>query len=108
VKFVGYYDAFQIDNTDTDIYYMTAGNVLDFYTGTDPRTLYPFRAYFQFTGFSSAPEFSLDFGDDTTVISRPQLTTEDGEWYTLQGLKIGKKPTTAGVYIHNGKKFVIK
>lgn len=33
---------------------------------------------------------------------------DEGEWYTLQGLKIGRKPTAPGVYIHNGRKVVIK
>ena len=33
---------------------------------------------------------------------------DDTEWYTLQGYKIGRKPTRQGVYIHNGKKVTIK
>jgi hypothetical protein len=32
----------------------------------------------------------------------------DTEWYTLQGFKIGRKPTQPGVYIHHGKKVTIK
>lgn len=32
----------------------------------------------------------------------------DTEWYTLQGFKIGRRPTAAGVYIHNGKKVTIR
>ena len=31
----------------------------------------------------------------------------DTEWYTLQGIKLGKRPTVSGVYIHNGKKETI-
>ena len=57
---------------------------------------------------SGAPSF-LGLPDwDTTGIVPVGVNPEDGEWYTLQGMKVGKKPTTAGVYIHNGKKFVIK
>ena len=60
---------------------------------------------------ASAPSFlGLPDWEDTTGIigiDNGQLTTEEGEWYTLQGLKIGKKPTTAGVYIHNGRKVLI-
>jgi hypothetical protein len=110
VKFIGYFDAFDI-NPRTDIFYIGANNELLYFADSNPeatRTLYPFRAYFQIDGLSSAPVFSLDFGDGTTSLGKPQITTEDGEWYTLQGMKVGKKPTTAGVYIHNGKKFVIK
>ncbi|MBQ4483620.1 MAG: leucine-rich repeat domain-containing protein [Prevotella sp.] len=32
----------------------------------------------------------------------------DDEWYTLQGLRLNKRPTHHGVYIHNGKKVTIK
>jgi hypothetical protein len=29
-------------------------------------------------------------------------------WYSLDGRKLSGKPTKSGVYIHNGKKVVIK
>ena len=32
----------------------------------------------------------------------------DGSWYTIAGIKIGKKPTQSGVYIYNGKAVVVK
>jgi hypothetical protein len=32
----------------------------------------------------------------------------DSDWWTLQGFKIGREPTQPGVYIHHGKKVVIK
>ena len=57
---------------------------------------------------SSAPSFLGLPGWDTTGIVPVGVNPEDGEWYTLQGLKVGKKPTTTGVYIHNGRKVIIK
>ena len=33
---------------------------------------------------------------------------DDADWWTLQGFKIGRKPTLPGVYIHHGKKVTIK
>ena len=33
---------------------------------------------------------------------------DDAEWYTLQGIKIGRKPTHPGVYIHRGEKVRVK
>ena len=33
---------------------------------------------------------------------------DDSDWWTLQGFKIGRKPTQPGVYIHHGKKVTIK
>ena len=58
-------------------------------------------------GSSGAPSF-LGLPDwDTTGIVPVSVNPEDGEWYTLQGMKVGKKPTTTGVYIHNGRKVLI-
>ena len=58
-------------------------------------------------GSSGAPFLGLPGWEDTTGIVPVGVNPEDGEWYTLQGLKVGKKPTTAGVYIHNGRKVLI-
>ena len=33
---------------------------------------------------------------------------DDDDWWTLQGFKIGRKPTQPGVYIHKGEKVTIK
>ena len=32
----------------------------------------------------------------------------DGNWFSLDGRKLGGKPAKAGLYIHNGRKVVIK
>lgn len=36
------------------------------------------------------------------------LEVSNGSWYTLGGIKLQGQPTEKGVYIHNGKKVVIK
>ena len=36
------------------------------------------------------------------------VTTGDDAYYTLQGFKLTAVPTTKGIYIHNGKKVIIK
>ena len=41
---------------------------------------------------------------DTEGISTITADEADTEWYTLQGFKIGHRPTTSGVYIHRGQK----
>lgn len=58
-------------------------------------------------GSSGAPFLGLPGWEDTTGIVPVSVNPEDGEWYTLQGIKVGKKPSTAGVYIHNGRKVLI-
>ena len=72
------------------------------------------RAYFQLADGQQARSFVLNFGDGVTT---PLLSPEGEEvsargglvgWYTLDGRKLDKKPTTKGLYIHNGRKVVIK
>lgn len=33
---------------------------------------------------------------------------DDNEWYTTQGYKLAKRPTTPGVYVHRGQKVVVQ
>jgi len=33
---------------------------------------------------------------------------KDGEWYTVQGIRLSTKPTEKGVYIFNGQKVFVK
>lgn len=54
--------------------------------------------------------FSTNTGyvDENSGISNvADTTTQDNKYYNLQGIEIAK-PTTAGLYIHNGKKFIVK
>jgi hypothetical protein len=57
--------------------------------------------------------YSLDeeeeFGGIAMVIRKAieEADMEDGEFYTLQGVKVNR-PTAKGVYIHNGKKVLVK
>ena len=46
----------------------------------------------------------------TGIIGTPTIsnTTTDNAWYTLSGMKLGKKPAESGVYIHQGKKVIIR
>ena len=109
VQFKGYYDAFGINATNTNIYYMTAGNTLK-HTGV-ARTLKGCRAYFQFGGNNAARDIVLDFGDATDVTPLMFAEGEEVEgvaWYDLAGRKLDKQPTRKGLYIFNGKKIVIK
>ena len=76
------------------------------------------KAYLQLTASeddaisTGARGLGMIFDDGTStainLISNGAQNNENGMWYTLQGLRLDKKPTTKGVYIHNGKKVVIK
>ena len=63
---------------------------------------------------SGTRSFSIDHGDGTTSLR--EVKSEgvkgekwaDGEWHDLQGRRLSAKPTKSGLYLHNGKKVVIK
>ena len=68
---------------------------------------------YEFVNGITNPEFVpallLDFANanKTTGINMVKNTTVDDKYYTLSGVQVAK-PSTKGIYIHNGKKIVIK
>lgn len=67
------------------------------------------NANFQPAKFNGEPFFQ-EHDDDTATLIIPAEMVEiedNGEWYTLQGVKVDQ-PTQRGIYIRNGKKIVIK
>lgn len=55
----------------------------------------------------------IDINDETTgVIELKDGKTEDGKsldsWYSLDGRRLNGKPAQKGIYVKNGKKFIIK
>lgn len=78
---------------------MNAGNSTKFYeiTTTQSNGKYTCKdvtAIWAPTGITGTPTISN--------------TTTDNAWYTLSGMKLGKKPAESGVYIHQGKKVIIR
>ena len=67
-------------------------------------------------GSASIRSFVLNFGDDVVTsidhlpftIDRSPLHIDHEAWYDLSGRKLNAKPTQKGLYIHNGRKVVIK
>ena len=64
------------------------------------------------TGEKNVPAVFFDFANagGTTGIDEVVNTTvknNDGKYYTLSGQQV-EKPTAGGIYIHNGKKFVVR
>lgn len=65
------------------------------------------HAYLVLPEASAARFYSIQFGGETTGINEVNAAAKaDGAYYTLQGVKTSK--AAKGVYIHNGKKVVIK
>ena len=53
-------------------------------------------------------QYSFDFNGTTTAIDNVTISgMEDGAWYTISGIRINR-PAAKGVYIHNGRKVIVK
>ena len=114
------------DDGDNTKLYLGSANTL--YYPTKAMTIGCHRAYFQLADGITAGEptsssnanqiraFNLNFGDDeaTGIVSAEAnsslstLHSSLSEWYTLDGCKLDGQPTAKGLYIHGGKKVVIK
>ena len=116
VRFVSTYDAMAFTDADaTSVLLLGGENTLRYANAS--AHLGACRAYFKIgDGSAAAPvnSFNIDFSDgETTGIETLNIergTWNDDSWYTLNGRKIanGQKPTAKGLYIHNGKKEIIK
>ena len=105
-----------------DMLYLGAANKLYYPDGTaDPFYFNCFRAGFMLQNgltvgdlAQGAQSVMLNFGEDETTTSIHSLTPdpspkgEGSNYYSLDGRQLSGKPTTKGIYIHNGKKVVIK
>lgn len=59
--------------------------------------------------YSATQSISISVNEPTAIqVVKTKNTTEDGYWYTLQGIRLSKRPTASGVYIYNGKKVIVK
>ncbi len=80
-----------------------------FYYSKGTTTIKGFRAYVYLKDFTSAssPEIDLVIDGQTTKLDELNVVDGEGRVYNLKGQHV-EKPTEKGVYIKNGKKFVIK
>ena len=112
VHFMGNYDSIAFTSADADVLYVGGDNQLYYPKGNF--NFNAFRAYFKLNGLTAADvqgAIQLSFDDDgeTTGISpSPTLPQGEGAWYSLDGRKLQAAPTQKGLYIHNGKKIIIK
>ena len=78
--------------------------------------LLPNRAYIdtqtvQAVNGGKVTAFDLNVGEsvtDITTLNNPDQLSDTQQWYTLQGVRLNGKPTQSGLYIHNGKKILIR
>lgn len=114
IGFMGTYSKITLEGGDNEVLFMGTDNKL--YWPTSDVTLNANRCAFVLDGLTAADvaaarSIELDFGDgNTTSISEvTNGTPETGSvWFTISGYKLQGAPTSKGIYIHNGKKYIKK
>ncbi|MBR4366786.1 MAG: hypothetical protein IKP43_08405, partial [Bacteroidaceae bacterium] len=63
-------------------------------------------------GETEVNSFKIGFGEDNTTpviaLKADSNNKYSDEWYMIDGRKLNGKPTMKGLYIHAGRKVVIK
>ena len=119
LAFRGIFSPFAISGEDRSLLYLGSDNTL--YYPNAAMTIGAFRAYFQLNGITAgAPatgirSFVLNFGDDTNGITEAEANSSFfthhsslSGWFTLDGRRLSGKPTAKGLYLHNGRKVMVK
>ena len=123
IDFVGSYSPISLSANDNTVLYLGADNTL--YYPSTAMTIGSCRAYFQLKGDLTAGDsgpqairaFKLNFGEETgleTVHGEGFMVNGEGfmvngfGWYTLDGRRLDAQPAAPGIYLHNGRKLLIK
>ena len=109
VDFIGIYRFKTVTDDNHSILFVGAGNTL--YWPMKGATLGACRAYFILKNGLTVGDLAgarMLFDEETTEIkflddSKDVITP----WFSLDGRRLGGKPTQKGLYIHNGKKVVV-
>lgn len=103
------------------IWYMSKGAWYDArrFSEGNPVSLKPMRCYIDFSGntVKARPQIIIDEPDGTTTaidvatFNEGEFSTNDDQdngWYTLTGTRLTEAPAARGIYIHQGRKVVIR
>ena len=106
-NFVPVVNATEVAASENNVF-VGAGNTL--YYNNETATMKGFRAYFQITGSVTGKSIGFNFDGVPTGIKTIDVTESHSAegWFTLDGQKLNTAPTQKGLYIHNGKKVVVK
>ena len=128
ITFCGTYDAMAFDAAEPSILFLGDANTL--YYPESGAKIGAQRAYFQLDGLTAGEStsqvraFNLRFVEDPLTeggnfdgegtqngighTEITEITERAGAWYTIDGVKLDGKPTKKGLYIHEGRKVVVK
>ena len=119
VTFHGIFAPFAIEGENRSMLYLGSGNNL--YYPSKAMTIGAFRAFFQLNGITAgAPatgihSFVLNFGDEASGITEAEANSSFfthhsslSGWFSLDGRRLSGKPSQKGLYLHNGRKVMVK
>ena len=119
VSFIGTYTPVTLQANDCSVLYLGEENTL-YYPGDEDVQIKSMHAYFKLNGITAGEpvageakirSISMHFGNegsaDIISLHATSLPT-DAAWYTLSGSRLSSKPTHHGLYIHQGKKILIR
>jgi hypothetical protein len=109
VSFVGTLSGVSVSANDQSLRFLSAGNTL--YYPNQSMTLGSCRAYFKFTQSVEARQLILSFDDGNTTsltTARLERTNDSNDWFNLNGQRLTEKPNMGGIYLHHGKKIIVK
>ena len=96
---------------EKNVYYISNNK---FWHATGKVNISPFRAYLEGPALTSSQAIGLmvDDGETTGIMSIENgeliIDSEADAWYSLDGRLLPVRPTSKGIYIHNGRKEVIR
>ncbi len=107
-RFTGSFSPVPLEANDKTVLFVGSDNTL--YWPSKATTMGSCRAYFRMTESVDGREIVTHFDDETTNLPRPlqEEGSQDSAWFTLDGRRLEGKPATKGLYIHQGRKEVVK
>lgn len=113
VKFIGSY-SHKKGFAANEAFFSVSAEKNDYYWGSATNTTYmaPLSAYFQIPEGTAARIIEFEEADGTktaiqAVNAKAETMSAEG-WYTIGGMKLQSAPTQKGIYIKDGKKFIVK
>ena len=97
--------------TDNTQYFLNSAGTAFVLPRADSSPMKATRAYIIVptpAGSAQGRQYRFDFNGTTTAIDNVTVSgMEDGAWYTISGIRVNR-PAAKGVYIHNGRKVIVK
>ena len=112
VAFIGTYSTLTLDDDDDEVLYLGSDNKLHYPEDGD-FSLHSCQGFFLLLGLSvddDIDDIVLNLGDESPTNIRlvSDADATDTLWYTIDGRQLNSKPAAKGIYVHQGKKFVVK